>query len=276
MRTKRDGRLALAIVAAVAVPACASAVSTQREVAMGMQASEEIEQELPILDDAEITTYVTELGRRLVGAAGSSRDVPWQFRVVDTDQINAFALPGGFIYVTRGLIEEADTMSELAGPLAHEIAHVEHRHGVEQMSRMQSTALGATLAYVLLGREPGDLEQAALGVGAGAVFASYSRDDEREADASAIEYTTSAGIDPSGLTRFFATLAAEEEERGVLERWFATHPMTEDRLEATEAAIAAKPTAELQVDDPAFQRIKARLESLPPPPAETAGGEDTQ
>ncbi|UJR84675.1 M48 family metallopeptidase [Sandaracinus amylolyticus] len=265
MRTMADGRLALALVAALAVPACVSTVSTQREVAMGMQASEEIEQEMPILDDPAITTYVTDLGRRLLVGAGGARDVPWQFRVVDTDQINAFALPGGFIYVTRGLVEEAETMSELAGPLAHEIAHVEHRHGVQQMTRMQSTALGATLAYVLLGREPGQLEQAALGAGAGAIFASYSRDDEREADASAVEYTTNAGIDPSGLTRFFATLAAEEEERGVLERWFATHPMTEDRLEATQAAIAAKPSADLEIDEPAFQRIKARLRSLPPP-----------
>jgi predicted Zn-dependent protease len=146
----------------------------------------------------------------------------------------------------------------------------------EQMARMQRTELGANLAYVLIGREPGELEQAGLAVGAGALFASYSRDDEREADASAIEYLDRAGIDPSGLMRFFETLAEGGRRPGLVERWFATHPMTEDRIESTRQAIAAKPTGELQVDEPGFERMQARLRTLPPSPPEPSSSDPAE
>ena len=279
--TLREGSVIAALTSCcVVVSGCASTVSTQREVQMGLQASQELEAQLPVLEDALVETYVSDLGQRIVAGLDTAPDVPWRFRVIDSEQVNAFAVPGGFVYVTRGLLEEADTMSELAGPLAHEIAHVVHRHGVEQMTRMQGTELAASLAYVLLGREPGELEQAGLAVGAGAVFASYSRDDEREADASAIEYLERAGIDPAGLTRFFEPLAEGGHRPGIVERWFATHPMTEERIETTRAAIAAKPTGELQVDEPAFEQMQARLRTLPPSPpeAETSSpesGEET-
>lgn len=267
MRLLRSLCITIALAGALVVPACASMVSTQQEVQMGLQAAEQIEAEIPVIEDPVVDRYVTALGARLLRGAGDTRDVPYQFRVVDTPQVNAFAIPGGFIYVTRGLIEQARTMSELAGPMAHEIAHVEHRHSVEQLARMQQTELGATLAYVLLGRTPGEVDQAVLGLGAGAYFASYSRDHEREADASAIEYMTRAGIDPNGLMSFFQTLAESEGERGLLDRWFATHPMTEDRVEATRAAIAAKPGgAQLQQNDAQFAQVKARLRALPRSP----------
>jgi predicted Zn-dependent protease len=158
-------------------------------------------------------------------------------------------------------------MSELAGVLAHEIAHVEHRHSVEQLERAQTANVGLSLAYVLLGRSPGGVERAALGVGGNLYFASHSRDAENEADATAVTLLVRAGIDPRGLPSFFHKLM-NEQSRGSsgVAQWFSTHPTTSDRIANVERIIARTPGAQrsgLQSDSRAFQTFRANVRRLP-------------
>src|SRR5690606_4261850 len=146
----------------------------------------------------------------------------------------AFAVPGGFIYVNRGLIERTRNMSELAGVLAHEIAHVEHRHSVEQMERQQGASLALNAAYVLLGRSPGAVEEAAINVGGSAWFAGHSRGAENESDATAVPLLVASGISPAGIPAFFNVLLSEQQRApSGVEQWFSTHPLTQDRISNT-------------------------------------------
>ena len=136
-------------VAATSIGIAACGVSTQQEVEIGSQYSAEINRQLPLVSNAQVTAYVNQLGRQIARQGG--RGLNYTFYVVNSDVVNAFAIPGGYIYVNRGLIERMSNMSELAGVLAHEIGHVEQRHGIEQMERMQRANLGINLAYVLMG-----------------------------------------------------------------------------------------------------------------------------
>src|SRR5690606_22545496 len=175
------------------------------------------------------------------------RNFGYRFYIVNTDQVNAFSIPGGFIYINRGLIEQTNNLSELAGVLAHEIAHVEERHGAEQIERMQRANVGLSLAYILLGRAPSGLERAAIEVGGAAIFARYSREPEFEPDATAARLLASAGITPNGLATFFSTLRAERERQpGILEQWFSTHPTTEDRIAQVRSLIRQYPPETLR------------------------------
>jgi len=260
--------IAVGLVAGGCGLSTACAVGQQQEIQMGRQYAAEINRQLPMVQDDAVLRYVNLLGNQI--ARQGQRQLQYTFYVVNTDAVNAFAIPGGFIYVNRGLIERTRSLSELAGVLAHEIGHVEERHGVEQLERMQRANIGLSLGYILLGRAPGGLERVAIDVGGAAVFASYSRAAEREADAVAVPMLVAAGIDPRGLTSFFQLLMEEQRRRPAgVAQWFATHPLTEDRIAATQAQIAQIPPQQLRnltTNTTQYEAMKARLRQLPRPP----------
>lgn len=260
--------IVLGLVAVTSTVASACSIGQRDEVALGRQYAAEINRELPIVDDPVVTRYINLLGRNI--AQQGDRNLDYTFYVVNTNAVNAFAVPGGFIYVNRGLIERSANLSELAGVLAHEVAHVEERHGVQQIERIQRANLGLSLAYILLGRAPGGLERAAIEVGGAAIFASYSRGAEREADAVAIPLLVRAGIDPRGLVTFFQKLLEDQERRpGTVEQWFSTHPLTEERIAETNAEIQRIPESTLRgltVNSPQYEEMKARMRQYPGPP----------
>lgn len=264
---RRAAILGLAVGAGLLGSSCS--IGQQDEIALGRQYAAEINRELPIVDDAVVNRYINLLGRSI--AQQGERDLEYTFYVVNTNAVNAFAVPGGFIYINRGLIGRTDNLSELAGVLAHEIAHVEERHGVEQVERIQRANIGLSLAYILLGRAPGGLERAAIEVGGAAVFARYSRAAEDEADAVAIPLLVQAGINPTGLVTFFQKLLEDQQRRpGTVEQWFSTHPLTEDRIAQTRDRIRAIPESTLQgltVNSQQYEQMKARLRQYPAPPA---------
>jgi len=257
----------LALTAGSAVTAGACGISTQQEIQLGQQYSAEINRQLPMVNDAGVLNYINNLGQSI--AMHGNRQFGYRFYVVNADQINAFAIPGGHVYVNRGLIERTRNMSELAGVLAHEIAHVEHRHGVEQMEQMQSANLALTLGYVLLGRAPSGLEEAAINVGGSLYFARHSREAENEADASAVTLLANAGISPQGLPTFFNVLLSDRQRSpSSVEQWFSTHPLTEDRIANTQAYINRLPAnmRDGRTNDSGFSAMKSRLSRYPQPP----------
>lgn len=250
-----------------AVASCA--ISTQQELQLGRQYAAEIEQQLPVVEDAAIDRYINELGTRIQQQPGT-RDIPYTFYVVNIDQVNAFAVPGGHIYINRGLIDRAENLSELAGVVAHEIGHVEARHGAEQMERMQAAQGGLAIATILLGEPPEGAAGAAVQVGAQAYFAHHSREDELEADSLAVRLLPDAGISPAGIVSFFRKLLEDQERTpSALEQWFSTHPLTSERIDQVQRLIDAEnPGPSLTTDSPAFHDFQARVRQLPPPPEE--------
>jgi beta-barrel assembly-enhancing protease len=264
----RSRATAVLLAAVVATTGCA--ISQQQELEMGREYASQIDRELPLVHDAAAQRYLDALGAELT--AHARRQVPWRFRLVNSDVVNAFAVPGGFIYINRGIVAKAANLSEFAGVLAHEIAHVEHRHGVEQMERAQTANAGLSLAYILLGRTPGTVERTAVGVGGNLWLAGHSREAENEADASAVDMLVAAGIHPRGLPGFFRTLLNERDgaSGGGAAQWFSTHPTTEDRITNVQNMIARHPESRLrglQTDSDAFQRFRRGVNRLPAAPA---------
>ncbi|HEX6135553.1 MAG TPA: M48 family metallopeptidase [Longimicrobiales bacterium] len=257
--------LALVAGSTAAVGACG--ISRQQEVQMGQQYAADINRQLPMVNDAAVLQYVNNLGRSI--AARGNRQYNYNFYIVNAKEINAFAIPGGHVYVNRGLVERTRNMSELAGVLAHEIAHVEQRHGVEQMEQMQGANLALTLGYVLLGRAPSGLEQAAIGVGGNLYFARHSREAENEADAVAVPLLARSGISPQGLPTFFNVLIAERQRSpGTVQQWFSTHPLTEDRIANTQSYINRLPASQRsgRTNDSGYSSMKSRLQRYAAPP----------
>jgi len=266
----RGARSLTAVVAGAAAVGCSS-VSQQQEVEIGQQTAAEVNAQLPMLRDPQIDGYVNSLGRSIASRT-SRADLDWHFAVVNTDVINAFALPGGFVYVNRGVLSRASNESELAGVLAHEIEHVVQRHSVKQMEQAQQANIGVTLACVLTRVCENQAAQAAIQVGGTAVFARFSRDDEVQADEGGFQNMVRAGINPRGMLTFFQKLLAEEGSGGSggVNAWFADHPGTQDRMADIQRMLDAMPAAQLSAlrsDSPQFQAMKRRLAQLPPPPA---------
>jgi predicted Zn-dependent protease len=256
----------IAALALLVLTACD--VSQDEEVALGRRTAEQVEAQLPIVDDPAVERYVSALGTAIARGA-DTRGLEWHFRVVDSRAVNAFALPGGYVYVNRGLIERADNLSELAGVLGHEIGHVTLRHSVEQMKKSQGANLGVLLLCALTDVCHSDAARVAIDVGSSAAFAKYSRDDEREADAEAVRNVVRAGISPVGVPSLFDALIAERERQpGLVDAWFGTHPLEESRVVETRRLVASLDPATLNtlvVDSPEFQAIKRRIHALPPP-----------
>src|SRR5256886_2909487 len=202
---KRRGSLPLLAAGLGLLAAAACAVSVQEERQLGDQYAAAVDTAMPVVHDPSVQAPLDAAVRPLVAVA-ARRDLPWTFRVVNTTDVNAFAIPGGHIYVTRGWIEHATSYSQLAGVLGHEIGHVDLRHSARQIEKQRAASLGVGLGYIVLGREPGAAESQALNVVAAAAFARFSREDERAADHAGVRYTTAAGIDPHGLADMFRIL----------------------------------------------------------------------
>ena len=243
---------------------------TQDEVAIGNEYAQQVERELPIVRDPDVVRYINVLGDS-IARVSDDRALTWRFNVVDQPEINAFAVPGGHIYVYRGLIEKTTTMSELAGVLGHEIAHVTQRHSMEQMAKAQRANIGLSGLCLFVPSACQGVAGTVLQVGAQAGFAKFSRDDEAESDRFGVAYVIRAGIDPRGIPSMFRILIAERERNpSSVDAFFASHPIEESRVANTEAEIAKLDPALLKPltrDTRAFQSFKARLSALPRTPA---------
>lgn len=270
-QTRAMRRGIAAPLAGLALASCG--VSQQQEVELGASTAAQVSAQLPLIRDAAVVNYINSLGTQLAQVT-DSRNLAWTFTVVDSKEVNAFALPGGWIYVNRGLIERTANVSELAGVLAHEIGHVTRRHSVQQMQQAQGANVGVSLLCTLTKVCESGVSQAAISVGGSALFAKFSRSDESEADAEAVATTVKAGITPRGIPAMFQTLLNERQRNtGSLDAFFATHPLEESRIAATEALIAKFPAATLNrltTDTPAFQAFRRRLNALPPSPTPRA------
>ncbi len=246
-------------------------VSTQQEVQMGQQEAQQVNAQLPMVQDAQIQNYVNAVGNRIAHLTARS-DLNWQYQVVNSDVVNAFALPGGFIYVNRGVLERASNMSELAGVLGHETEHVVRRHSVKQMEQAQGANVGVGILCALTGVCQSGLAQAAINVGGTRIIAKISRTDEVQADEGGFNNVMRAGISPRGMLTFFQKLLAEEQASGgggSTAAWFADHPGTTDRIADIQRMLNQVPASQLnslQVNDAGFASMKARLARLGPAP----------
>jgi len=258
-------KASLALVAAIA----GCSVSEDQEAALGDQTAQEISAQLPIVRDPYVAGYIRELGDTIAKLT-TRRDLDWQFYVVNSHQVNAFALPGGHIYVNRGLIEATDRMYELAGVLGHEIGHVIQRHSVKQMQNQQKMGVVATLACTLTDICNNELGQAAINIGGTAVIARHSRRDEFEADSEAVENVLRAKIDPEGIPALFEVLMEQRRSRPtIVDGWFASHPLEETRVQNSRALIEATGADQmggLLQDIPSYSEFRRRVAMLPEPP----------
>ena len=252
----------------VAVSAAACGVSTQQEVQMGQEYSAQINAQLPIVQDAEINRYVNVLGDSIANLA-DDRGLDYHFYVVNANEVNAFAVPGGFVYVNRGLIDRTTNLSQLAGVLGHEIGHVVRRHSVKQMEKAQGANIGVVLGCTLINICNSQAAAAAINIGGSALFAKFSRDDEREADAEGVKNVIRAGISPKGIPEMFRILLAEQQSNpNAVAGWFSTHPGEEERIQETEALIAQYDPnilRTLTTNTTNYNQFKARVRSLPAP-----------
>jgi len=265
--TRRNVRLVVGVGLALLSVACG--VSEDQEVQLGRQNAAQINSQIPLVHDPIVTNYVRDLGLSIARTTPRA-DLDWQFFVVNSREVNAFALPGGFIYVNRGLIERAQNLDELAGALGHEIGHVVRRHSVQQMEKQTGANVAVGLGCTLTRLCNSDVARAAIQVGGAALFARYSRQDEAEADSEAVLNVIAAGIDPHGIPVLFRRLIEERRTAPLrIAAFFASHPLEEDRVVATEREIAALDPRQLEglrLDDPSYQAFRAHLESLPAPP----------
>ncbi len=237
--------------------------STETEMKLGKQYAMMVEQTARLVQDPVINEYVNRIGQNLV--RNSDAKVPFTIKVIDSDEINAFALPGGFFYVNSGLILAADEEAELAGVMAHEIAHVAARHQMQQMTRLQYANM-ATIPLIFVGSW-GIYEAASLAINLAlpVTFMKFSRNFESEADYLGVQYMYKTGYDPQAFISFFEKIEAKEKKQpGTLAKVFASHPPTPDRIARTEQEIKRILPTEPQyiVTTSEFDSVKARLASL--------------
>jgi len=261
------GTRGLLVAALITLGACVP--ETPEEVELGNRFAKEVEAALPLVKDPALTRYLDDLGQRIARVA-DDRNLTWTFALVDQPEVNAFAIPGGHIYVNRGLVERAATMAELAGVLGHEVAHVTQRHSMKQMAAAQRTnVIGAGLCLFIPSLCEG-VTGVVLQVGAEAGFAKFSRDDEAESDRLGVRYVLAAGIDPRGVPTMFRTLLEERERNPtIFDTFFGSHPVEESRVQTTDSLVAAIPADSLtgvESDSPAYQTFRSRLKALPPSP----------
>ncbi len=236
--------------------------STEKEIRMGKEYAQQIEQSMKLIQDPVITEYVNRIGQNLV--RNSDAKVPFTIKVVDSDEINAMALPGGFFYVNSGLILAADDEAELAGVMAHEIAHVCARHATRQMTRAQFANF-MSLPLIFVGGGIGYAARQAAGIGLPLTFLHFSRGFEAEADYLGVQYMYKAGYDPNEFVNFFEKIQAEEKKKpGSLAKAFATHPQTPDRIQKTQEEIATiLPARDQYIETTSeFNDVKARLAAV--------------
>jgi len=236
--------------------------SLETEIKMGKQYSQQVEASVKLVQDPVVTEYVNRIGQNLV--RNSDAKVPFTIKVIDSDEINAFALPGGFFYVNSGLILAADEEAELAGVMAHEIAHVAARHAMRQMTRSQIANL-ASIPLIFMGGGLGYAVYEAAGIGLPMTFLKFQRGYEAEADYLGLQYMYKTGYDPQAFIAFFEKIQAKEKKKeGSMAAAFATHPQTPDRIEKSQEEIAHVLPARDQyiVNTSEFDDVKARLAAI--------------
>ncbi|HXZ80431.1 MAG TPA: M48 family metallopeptidase [Terriglobales bacterium] len=236
--------------------------SLEHEIQMGKQYAQEIEGSAKLVQDPVVTEYVNRVGQNLV--RNSDAKVPFTIKVIDSDEVNAFALPGGFFYVNSGLILAADDEAELAGVMAHEIAHVAARHATRQMTRGQIANL-ASIPLIFVGGGIGYAVRTAVGLAMPMTFLTFSRGFEAEADYLGLQYMYKTGYDPQAFISFFEKIEAKEKKKpGTLAKAFSTHPPTPDRIDKSQAEIQRiLPARDTYiVDTSEFDDVKGRLAKL--------------
>src|SRR5271165_4130619 len=236
--------------------------SLEREIAVGQDLAKQVEQSSKLVTDPEIIEYVNRIGQNLV--RNSDSRVPFTIKVIDSGEVNAFALPGGFFYVDSGLILAAESEAELAAVMAHEIAHVAARHATKNMTKQQLWNM-ASLPLMFVGGPAGYAIAEIASIAVPMSFLKFSRDSEREADMLGLQYDYAAGYDPQAFIQFFERLKAEEKQKhSKMAKLFSTHPMTADRITAAQAEIQRylPDRDSYVVDTSEFESMKVRLISL--------------
>ena len=238
--------------------------SLEKEIGLGKQLAQEVERSSKMIDDPVVTEYVNRVGQNLV--RNSDAKVPFTIKVIDSDEVNAFALPGGFFYVNSGLILRAQEESELAGVMAHEISHVTARHGTCQATKGELMQLASIPAMIFIPYTwAGYAMYQGLNLAIPLTFLKFSRDAEREADFLGIQYMYKAGYDPNSYVTFFERIQADEKRRpGTIPKVFSTHPPTPERIENTQKEIARILPArqEYIVTTSEFDQVKGRLRNI--------------
>lgn len=259
---RRNTSFALVFVTMLAV-GCGSSggnfnlISIEEEWQLGQQLSKEVATQVRLNNDPAVNAYVRDLGQRIVAqAAPPFNQLPWQFHVVQDDAINAFAIPGGHVYVNTGLIKNADNAAELASVMAHEISHVLARHSTEQLSRQYGMSM---LASLVLGQNPNQLAAIAAQIAGTGAMARFSREAEDEADAIGIQAMAAAGYNPIGMATMFEELLENRKSQpGRVEQFFSTHPLTEERISRARQR-AAQLGERGRLDEAQFQDIRRRV-----------------
>ena len=236
--------------------------SIEKEIALGKGLAQQVEKQAKIINDPIISEYVNRVGQNLV--RNSDAKVPFTIKVIDSEEVNAFALPGGFFFVNSGLILKADSEAELAGVMAHEIAHVAARHGTRQATRGEIAQIGM-VPLIFMGGWTGYGVYQAASVLVPIGFLKFSRGFESEADMLGLEYMYKTGYDPTAFVDFFEKIETLEKRKpGTMAKVFSTHPMTDDRIRAAQKNIqellVAKP--EYVVTTSEFNDVKARLSAM--------------
>src|SRR5690348_3126517 len=236
--------------------------SLEKEIALGKQMAQEVERQAKIIDDPVIAVYVNRIGQNLV--RNSDAKVPFTIKVLDTEEVNAFALPGGFFFVNSGLILKAENEAELAGVMAHEIAHVAARHGTRQATKGQLMQIG-TIPLIFMGGWAGYAAYQGASLAIPMSYLTFSRVYERAADYLGLQYMYKSGYDPTAFVDFFEKIETLEKKKpGSVAKVFSTHPMTDDRIKNAQKNIAeilkAKP--EYVVNTSEFNDVKGRLSML--------------
>ena len=232
--------------------------SIEKEVAIGRQLSAEVDRSSKIINDPIVTEYINRVAQNIV--LHSDSKVPFTIKVVDSQEVNAFALPGGFLYVNRGLLEAADNEAEVAGVIAHEISHVAARHGMEQASKGELFNY-LSIPLIFFGGIGGYAIRQGLGLAVPLTFLKFSRGAEKEADRLGAQYMWAAGYDPTALITFFEKLQAKNKKKpGTLSKLFSTHPMTGDRITEVRELIGRFPErGEYQISTSEFGQVKSRI-----------------
>jgi predicted Zn-dependent protease len=236
--------------------------SLEKEIALGKQLAQEVERQAKIIDDPVIAEYVNRVGQNLV--RNSDAKVPFTIKVLDTEEVNAFALPGGFFFVNSGLILKADNEAELAGVMAHEIAHVAARHGTRQATKGDLMQIG-TIPLIFMGGWAGYAAYQGASLAIPMSYLTFSRSYEREADYLGLQYMYKSGYDPTAFVDFFEKIETLEKKKpGSVAKVFSTHPMTDDRIKKAQEEIQTilKPKPEYVVTTSEFNDVKARLAML--------------
>jgi Zn-dependent protease with chaperone function len=236
--------------------------SREKEMQVGRQLALEVEQQAKLVEDPLITEYVNRVGQNIV--LHSDAKVPFTIKVIDSDEVNAFALPGGFFYVNKGLILAADNEAELAGVMAHEIAHVAARHAMENQGKGTLINYGALAGIIFGGPIVSTVLQNGGGILAGLAMLKFTRGAEEEADKLGVQYLYASGYDPTAMATMFEKLASKNKKKpGSFAKLFTTHPQSEDRRDSSLALVARFPEREEYVISTSeFQKVKKHLERI--------------